>query len=364
VPRTHTIFAVFTDGSPVQREVGAPHDIALQIDEMMAFEGLAEAQFFGPWASQLPRFRAQRCFVISIASDVLRGEKFFTLARRIFLEIAHGAQGYALDVLRMWPFPLSSAEEALPEEFLPDDLVTLALREVGEHGFRAETYGFSKVGQREVIFDFVGRELLEEAALLIQNLADWLLTTGRSVSAGQSMSFGFDELKFAALEIDPVRSNVLARLASDGTFIPPGFLRVQASPPIGETWLGTDLTIPLRRSLEQRLVLEDFDLTGDTPHSSSSAMVRGTLSGDLRSLLAWRTDPDSPLDCGWRFSSPLPSQHLVPMALARVVERVPALMRYLSMPYGCRLEWDEMGQLSVDVSHAAQSEVQSDAEPP
>ncbi|MCA2977351.1 MAG: DUF2185 domain-containing protein, partial [Myxococcaceae bacterium] len=263
-----------------------------------------------------------------------------------------------LDVLRLWPFPLAQAAEALPDEPLAEDLFSVGFTEMGEHGYRAETVGLAKLEQREISFEFKGRELLEDAALMCGHFADWVMEHGHRVQHGQSMAYGFDRLVFFASEGDAGGAfrgwhpPLVQKLLPEAVFPGVGVLDVRAAPEApGEA--GGPLTEPLLRALEQRLVLEEHDLTGDSPFRTSTARVRGTVDG-LRALLALREEPEASKDSGWRFFSRAsgdgPEEGV--LALGDVCRRAPDLVRYLALPAGVRLEWDLDGRLSVDAAKA------------
>jgi hypothetical protein len=111
--------------------------------------------------------------------------------------------------------------------------------------------------------------------------------------------------------------------------------------------------VPLQRALDQRLVLEEHDLTGDSPFHSATARVRGFVHG-LRALTAFREEPTASKDSGWRFISR--TTHDGPeegtMTLGDIGRRIPEIIRYLALPPGVRLEWDTDCRLRVDTSKA------------
>jgi hypothetical protein len=129
-----------------------------------------------------------------------------------------------------------------------------------------------------------------------------------------------------------------------------GVFEVKASPP-GERDHFEDLTIPLRRSMEQRLMQEELDLVGDSPHATSTAEVKGFISG-LNELVAFREVPTSSKDSGWRIRSVAEgdSSETGVMSLADLSRRAPEFVRYLSLPQGVVLSWDSKGKLTLDRS--------------
>jgi hypothetical protein len=200
---------------------------------------------------------------------------------------------------------------------------------------------------------------MEEAALMCGHLADWLLDHGQRIEAGRSMSFGFDRISFFAAEGDaggPFRGwhpPLVQRLLPTAIFEGVGVLEVKASPP-GQHELFEDLTVPLRRSMEQRALLEELDLTGDSPHATSTAQVQGFVR-ELRSLVAVREESHSSRDSGWRFKTTVQgeSSENGVMTLADLARRAPELVRYLALPHGIRLTWTSDGALDIDRSRVA-----------
>lgn len=360
MPRLSCFFAIYTDGAALAEALPTPPgtDVFLGEMETVALPGPAD-ELFGPHAALLTRFKPKRGFLLGLTREV-KGPAgdFFSDARAVLVEATRGVTGYGLDVLRLWPFPLALADQALPEEPLAEDLFSVGFTEMGEHGFRAETFGFAKLGQRELSFEFKGRELLEEAALMCGHLADWLLEHGRRVEHGQSMAYGFDRLTFFAAEGNaggPFRGwhpPIIQKLLPASLFEGVGVLEVMALPE-GAPDEKHDLTVPLRRSLDQRLLLEELDVAGDSPHATTTAQVKGFIS-QLKDLVATREEPHASKDSGWRFTSVVEgdSGENGMMTLGVVVRRAPELLRYLALPHGVRLEWDSDGVLSMDLSRA------------
>lgn len=320
-------------------------------------------ELFGPHAAAFLRFKPRRATLVSFSRAVKGAAgSFFSDARKALLELINGATGFGLDVLRLWPFPLDVAHEALPEDPLAEDLFSVGFTEMGDHGFRAETVGLAKLDQREISFEFKGRELLEDAALMCGHLADWAMEHGHRVQHGHSMAYGFDKLSFSAPS-DPQtlrawHAPLIQRLLPEAIFPGVGVLEVLSLDANGEP---QPVTVPLSRALDQRLVLEEHDLTGDAPFHSSTATVRGVVT-ELKGLVAVREEPNASKDSGWRLTStvvPDGAAKREPVTLSALVKPVPELIRYLAMPPGVRLEWDEQGRLTVDTSKA-QAELDDD----
>ncbi len=369
MPTLRCFFAIYTDGSSPVGTFDPPPGTEVFLGEMteLVVPGPAD-ELFGPHAPLFTRFHPTRGFLLGISREVPgRAGTFFDDARRVLLAASQGLTGVGLDVLRLWPFPLKGVEDALPDELLAEDLFSVGFTEMGVHGFRAETFGFAKLGQRELSFEFTGRELIEEAALMCGHLADWLLDHGRRLESGDAMAFGFDRIGFAAAEgqIGPFRGwhpALIQKLLPEALFPGVGVLEVQAWPDVSSA--RADVSIPLQRSLDQRLLLEELDLTGDSPHATATARVSGSVTS-LHDLRMWREESIDAKDSGWRFSAGRqdgPKQAV--LSLAQVVERVPALIRYLALPFGVRLAWTETGTLEVDLSKTRREvDAEADAEP-
>jgi hypothetical protein len=353
---------IYTDG-------GAPHDAFTPPVDLSVRVSLGELpelvvpartdELFGPHVQTFARFTPKRGFLLALSKPVKGAAgDFFAEARRVFLEATAGLKGYGFDVLRLWPFPLEQATEVLADDPLADDLFSVGFTEMGEHGFRAETVGLSKLDQREISFEFRGKELLEDAALMCGHLADWAMEQGHRVGHGTAMAYGFDRLTFFAAEGDaggPFRGwhpPLIQKLLPPEIFPGVGVLEVRTvSDLAGEP--AEPLTIPLTRALEQRLVLEEYDLTGDSPFHTATARVRGFIHG-LPALTAIREEPVASKDSGWRFISRATQDgpEEGSMTLGEVANRAPAIIKYLALPPGVRLDWDSEGALNVDASKA------------
>lgn len=356
MPTLSSFFAIYTDGGTLHEGFASPPGTDVFLGEMSSLLlPTRQDELFGPHVAPFQRFTPTRGFLLGFRRPMKgRAEQFFAKVREAVLAATAGVNGYALDVLRLWPFPLNIAAEAMPDLILAEDLFSVGFTDMGEHGVRAETIGFSKLGQREITFEFADPTLMEEAALMCGHLADWLLDHGRRIEPGQAMSFGFDRLAFGAAEGDaggPFRGwhpPLVQRLLPPNLFEGVGVLEVQASPP-GHPEQLEDLTVPLRRSLEQRAMLEELDLTGDSPHATSTAQVEGFIT-ELKSLVAIRSESQASRDSGWRLRSTAEhdsGEHGV-MSLADVARRAPDFIRYMALPHGVKLVWDEHGRLEID----------------
>ncbi len=358
MPKLCSFFAIYTDGAGLHESFPSPAGTDVFLGEMgtLLLPG-PQDELFGPHVTIFNRMKPRRGFLLGFQRKVKgRAEPFFSQVREAVLAATAGVKGMAIDVLRLWPFPLETAADALPEHMLAEDLFSVGFTDMGEHGVRAETIGLSKLGQREITFEFVDPTLMEEAALMCGHLADWLLEHGRRLEHGQAMSFGFDRISFYAAEGDaggPFRGwhpPLVQKLLPPEIFDGVGVLEVRASPPGNHDHL-EDLSVPLRRSMEQRMLLEELDLTGDSPHATSTAQVKGFVS-ELKSLVAVRDESHSSRDSGWRFRSTVEgdSGEMGVMSLVDLARRAPELVRFLALPHGVKITWNGDGRLELDRS--------------
>lgn len=355
MPTLSSFFAIYTDGESLHDSFPSPAGTDVFLAEMGTLTlPASKDELFGPHANIFQRVKPKRGFMLAFhCRSRVRAETFFNEVRTAVLRATVGIKGVGLDVLRLAPFPLQSAAEALPEDLLAEDLFSVGFTEMGDHGLRAETIGLSKLGQREITFEFSDRALLEEAALMCGHLADWLLDHNKRIVGGQSMSFGFDRLTFFSAEGEaggPFRGwhpPLIQKLIPAELFEGVGVLEVHSSPP-GNGALREDLTVPLRRAFEQRTLLEELDLSGDAPHSSATAQVKGFVT-ELKNLAATREESASSKDSGWRFRSTGEGDSGV-TTLADLARRAPELVRFLALPQGVKLTWNAAGVLDVDRS--------------
>ena len=363
MPLLSSFFAIYTDGHAPRADVIVPRGTELMLTQMDELVLPHDVSLFGPHASELQRYRPRAGYLLALLRET-KGSAgtFFADSQRILTEAVAGlTEGFGLDVLRLFPFPLANVRD-LPDDPFAEDLISVGFHEQGEHGFRAETFGLSKLGQREISFTFRGGELLEDAAILCSHLADYAMTQGRRVEHKQTMSFGFDKLLFLAAEGEshtgPFRGwhpPFMSRLLPERLFFGVGALTVMGYPrPTAAPQ--HDLTPVLHRALEQRLVLEEHDLTGESPHQSSTARACACLAG-VAGMVAERREPQSQKESGWTFScgkehgpSELQGRPLEELAL-----KVPEIMKYLALPPGCVLKFSEAGA-SVDTHRARRDE--------
>jgi hypothetical protein len=354
-----SFFAIYTDGPAPRVDVTVPRGIELsfvQLDPLVV-PG-AESGLFGPHANDVLRTRLKKGFLLSLQRETKGSAgSFFSDAQRVLADAVEALDGWGLDVLRLFPFPLSGVGE-LPDEPFAEDLISVGFHEQGEHGFRAETFGLAKLGQREISFTFHGGELLEDAAILCSHLADYAMGQARRVEHKQTMSFGYDKLLFLAAEGDssagPFRGwhpPLVQQLLPESRFPGVGALRVLGFPG-SNAQPKHDLTQVLQRALEQRLVLEEHDLTGESPHQSTSARACDCLGGE-NGLKGERREPQSMKESGWTFTCQKGHSQadLKTVTLESLAARAPEVVRYLALPPGCALTWNAAG-VEVDTHRA------------
>ncbi len=356
-----SFIAIYTDGSAPADDFQPPAGAHVFLGEMgeLIVPNPRQDELFGPHVTAFARFKPKRGFLLAVTQEGRGSDpvRFFAEARRVMLEATAGLKGMALDVLRLWPFPLELAAEALPEELLSEDLFALGITDQGEHGYRAETFGLAKLGQRELSFAFRGEALVEEAAQVVGHLADWLLEHRRIVEPGHALAFGFDRITFHAVDgggPGPFRGwhpPLMQRLLPESLFPGVGVLDIHLAESPHD--VHPDLTIAMQRALEQRLVLEENGLTGDAPHQTMTVDVHGRVHG-LTSVTAVRDEPRSSRDSGWRLESAgvAPSLERGVMTVGDVARRMPNFVRYLALPPGVHLTWDAEGLLHLDASRA------------
>ncbi|MBK7863431.1 MAG: hypothetical protein IPJ65_33480 [Archangiaceae bacterium] len=353
-----SFFAIYTDGAAPRADVSVPRGIELSLTQQEQLVTPQDVSLFGPHAAESQRYKPKAGYLLSLLRDT-KGSAgtFFADAQRVLADAVAGLEGWGLDVLRMYPFPLGAARE-LPEDPFPEDLISVGFHEQGEHGFRAETFGLSKLGQREISFTFKGGELLEDAAILCSHLADYAMSQGRRVENRQTMSFGFDKLLFLAAEGEnhtgPFRGwhpPFMSRLLPERLFYGVGALKVLGFPrPTAAAQ--ADLTPVLHRALEQRMVLEEYDLTGESPHQSTTARICACAGGS-DGLRGERREPQSQKESGWTFScmkEHVPAE-LHSRSLEEVSVKVPEVMKYLALPPGVSLTFTVAG-VEVDAHRA------------
>lgn len=363
MPLLSSFFAIYTDGPAPRADVSVPRGVELSLTQMEELVLPNDVSLFGPHAAEMQRFKPKAGYLLALIRETKgSAATFFADSQRILAEAVAGLEvGWGLDVLRLYPFPLTGARD-LPEDPFAEDLISVGFHEQGDHGFRAETFGLSKLGQREISFAFKGGELLEDAAILCSHLADYVMSQARRVENKQTMSFGFDKLLFLAAEGEmfngPFRGwhpPFMSRLLPERLFYGVGALRVMgyARPTASPQ---NDLTPVLHRALEQRLVLEEYDLTGESPHQSTTARTCACLVGAL-GMVAERKEPQSQKESGWTFTCG--KEHLPPelsnKTLEEVALKLPEVMKYLALPPGCVVRFSEQG-VTVDAHRARRDE--------
>ena len=352
---------LLTDGQ--RPELGGSADSGFQIVELGEVPRFAEQpDFFGPHAEEAgPAFDEAKAAFLFYGYRPARREAgaFFGAAHAQLARAVAGMRGLGVDVLRMWPFPLREARE-LPEDPLAEDLFSVGFQERPGGGFRAETFGLAKLDQREVSFDFRGRDLVDEASVLCARLVEYTLGQSGRVEHGQALSFGFDRVGFRAVEGHDAGGSLrgwhpvfVQRALPEAVFPGVGRLEVNAFEPMSER-TAPDLTDALRRSFEQRLVVGALESPLGTPHQST--LVRACLcAGGEQGLCGFREEPASVRDSGWTFvcARPPPGPHEIGVGpLGALVRRLPQILKYLGLPAGSHLEWSGT-DVRVDAGGAA-----------
>jgi hypothetical protein len=208
--------------------------------------------------------------------------------------------------------------------------------------------GLAKLQQRELSFEFRGKDLLEDAALFCAHLADWAMGQGRRVDHEQTMAYGFDRVLFRAIEGagagGPFRGwhpPVIQRLLPEDRFKGVGVVQVYTYTSAGNEPI-LDLSTTLRRALEQRQVLETENLTGESPHQSAIAEACACAGGP-DGLRGVRHEPRSQKDSGWTFTCQKKhsSADLGSLSLGALGHRLPQILKYLALPPGCSVDFNE-----------------------
>jgi hypothetical protein len=95
-----------------------------------------------------------------------------------------------------------------------------------------------------------------------------------------------------------------------------------------------------------------------------TAQVKGHVHS-MSSLKAWRAEPTTSQDSGWHFESQLADDSLPQegvLKLGDLARRMPALVRYLALPPGVRMVWNEQGKLALDCARAQHLDDDDDEE--
>jgi len=345
-------YALFLDAPPVAP--AAPRGLDVSLTPLATgFTHEPSDELFGPHVSAFTRAPHGAGFLLSIAAPV-KGDAgaFFAMAHQTLLAAVAGREGWVLDVLKLWPQPVDKLGD-LPDEPLPEDLFSIAFREQGEHGLRAETVGLSKLGQKELSFQFKGHALIEDATLLCAHFADWIFGQRRRVEGGAQVAFGLETLTFRSATPDgtPFRGwhpPLVLRLLSPERFPGVGALEV-----LGRTlpWepAEAELTFALERSAAQRTLLEAHGLSGESPHVG--ALARACACLGTGPFVGTRVEPHAQRDSGWLFaceSGHHPDQ-LAELSLGELARRVERIIPVLALPPGASARFDgDAVQLMLD----------------
>ncbi len=353
MPTLNVHYVLYTDGTP-PRPAQHP-DFSLTALPAVPQPDESE-EFFGPFAQIAhEQIRTARAAFWLRGKREVRGSvgEFFS---QVQAEVAHcveGHSGFVVDLLKMWALPFADVAE-LPSDPLAEDLFAVSFQEKGRDLFLARTYGLGKLEQAEVSFQFRGHELTDEAATMCSHLAEYAMTQSRRVSAGQSMTFGYDALIFRSSATEDSSPPLLRRVAGAALRRTP-LLLAHACEPMSED-LSADLTDALRRSFDQRLVLEEQEVAGDAPHQTTELKLC-PCAGTGEGLRGWREEPASARESGWTFTCRHRHQpaELEQLVLGTAVQRLPQILRFLALPPGSSLQWqgdrvlvDAAGQTGAD----------------
>jgi|GEM_PF-2432118 len=363
MPTLSSFFAIFTDGTVPRADMPVPPGTFVVLEPIVPIPVFSQDdELFGPHAQSFVRAPKKHGWLLTVTREVKGGAgTFFSDVHKILVQASKGHLGFGIDVLRLWPFPLHKVDE-LPDDPFAEDLFSVGFAEQGEHGFRAETIGLAKLAQRELSFEFFGKDLLEDAALLCAHLADWAMGQGRRVGHEQTMAYGFDRVLFRAIEGveagGPFRGwhpPVIQRLLPESRFAGVGVAQVLTYSSSGNEPT-PDMTTTLRRALEQRMVLEAENLTGESPHQSATAEACACAGGP-DGLRGTRHEPRAQKDSGWSFTchKSHPSSDLGSLTLGALAHRAPQIVKYLALPPGCSIDF-VAGDVVIDSAAARRDE--------
>ncbi len=366
MPTLSCFFAIFADGKPIRTELQAPRGARVLFSPLATPQITNDDELYGPHASLFRRAKLGTGTLLAITREThTNAGAFFAEAQKTLMECVRSRQGWLLDVHRLVPTPLVHVDE-LHEDPFAEDLISLALHDHGAHGFTAESVGLARFGQKEVSFSFDDAELTDDAHQFVCRIADYAMSSGRRIAHGQTMSFGFDRVKFTAVEGDDTNgafrgwhAPLIQRVLSAELFPGTGVLKAWHYPSIEDTVV-PDLSAAFRRALEQRTVLEEADVAGDCPHQSSQAYACACAGGS-NGLRGRRDEPQTQKDSGWTFTcnNPHPSSDLGVSTLGQLARRLPQILRYLALPAGCSVVWTP-GGVMVDAAAAHTAETDDD----
>lgn len=351
-------FALFLDAPPQAPE--AHRGVTVELVELPSgLQAEPDDELFGPHAPAFSRTKHARGWRLS-ATQEAKGDAgaFFAIAHQLVTRAVAGRKGWVLDVLKLWPTPAERWAD-MPDEPLPEDVFSMAFHERGEHGYRAETIGLAKLGQKELSFAFHGEGLVEEAALLCAHFADWIFTQRRRVADGQAVAFGLDTLTFKSgdAETEGLRAwhpPMVRRLLPEDVFPGVGVLEVLSHPSLDGTVVD-DVSVVLERARAQRELLEAHGLSGESPHHSHEARACACV-GEAGPFRGTRVEPHAQRDSGWHFACAKGHElgEIAPVPLGTLARKLPALVPYLALPPGVVVTWHG-DQVSVDGGRVSKS---------
>ncbi len=346
---------VYTRGD-APRAIGASlRGIDVSVLELPVHMPTREDDLFGPHVTDFLQFKPVRSFLIAAhAEQAMASEVFFENLRARLLEVLTGVTGYVIDVLRLYPMPITAADQLIPYDVMGDDLFSLLITDRGAHGMHAETFGLAKLGQSELTFDFAGWALKEEATHLVARIADWVFQHRRLIRPGSEVPFGFDTVRFVAA--DGVNESIargwhapfIQKVLPERLFSGTGVAHVEC---VSDGV--SDLTQVLVRMQKQQEVLTRFSVVGDSPHHQRTAQVKGLIR-ELRNVEGVRSEPVNSRDSGWSFrhtDSPMASSGTI--SLGELARQVPEVVAHLALPAGSVVWWNAEGRPVTTVSDLA-----------
>jgi hypothetical protein len=367
LPQLSRFFVIYTRaGAAPRTEIPVPRGATLTFEPLseIVLPG-ADTPLFGPHVKAFQGSpHPTSAWLLSMQREV-KGSAgtFFAETQAALRQALRNLQaGFALDVLRLWPFPFT-AMDALPEDPFAEDLISVGFTESGAHGFRAESFGLAAFGQREVSFAFDGKDLLEDATVLCAHLADYVMGHAQRVEHGHAVSFGFDKIVFASphgLAPGPFRGwhpGFIQRVLPPQLFPGVGVLEALCTTGTASE-AQPDLTPALRRAHSQRALVEAHNLTGESPHQGDSALACACAgSEDLKGV---REEPKGSRHSGWTFQCVTghPKTMLGTITLGELARKLPQIIPVLALPPGCAVTWKD-GKPMVD-AHRVRRDLEDD----
>ncbi len=199
---------------------------------------------------------------------------------------------------------------------------------------RASTVGLASIEQSEIALDLPASIAEEAATHLLNFIADYLLASGRTISSGETMRYGWSTLRFDQSPPDPtlVISELADPFSTNIDHYVPGAARA--------------ITI----IAEQDAVVQRnaVVMAGHHPHRSETAVVcaRVVPGVPVRVLVFDRFATQELDDSGWFIGcgdathNHNDASELFRVHLVRVAELDPRIVYYLALPEGTRVVFE------------------------